>query len=175
MCARLLRGAPEEAAEILREEIPTLRSAWNEGRDLAFHLRPWELEVTTPGGLPETLRYQIARFADRTGLTIAFDADGGSTRMRPAVAYGLTRVVQEALTNAAKHAAASRIEVSLRFPTRDKLICTISDDGTGFEPEDHRSGFGLQAMRERIMALGGNFELSSAPQAGTRITVTLPA
>jgi signal transduction histidine kinase len=174
LCARLLNRSPEEAEIILREEIPTLRSAWNQGRDLAFHLRPWETEVTTPGGLPETLRLQIARFADRTGLNIAFDNEGACPRLRAAVAYGLTRMVQEALTNAVKHAEASRMEVSLRFPERDKLVCVITDDGKGFTPDAERGGFGLQAIRERAEALGGKIELSSAPGAGTRIAITLP-
>jgi len=174
LCSKLLRSSPNEAEEILREEIPALRSAWNEGRDLAFHLRPWEMEVTTAGGLAETLRLQIARFADRTGLSIQFETDGLCSRLRAASAYGLTRIVQEALTNAAKHASATSIVVCLDCPTGDKVVCTIADDGTGLPPDTVPSGFGLQAMRDRAEALGGKFEINSSAGTGTRITVTLP-
>jgi signal transduction histidine kinase len=174
LCSKLLRTAPDEAEEILKEEIPALRSAWNEGRDLAFHLRPWEMEVTTAGGLTETLRNQIARFADRTGLSIQFETDELCSRLRPACAYGLTRIVQEALTNAVKHASASNIVVRLNCPARDKVVCTIADDGTGLPADTEPSGFGLQAMHDRAQALGGQFEITSSIGAGTRITVTLP-
>jgi len=174
LCARLLRRSPDEAETILRDEVPALRAAWNEGRDLAFHLRPWETEVTSPGALPEALRLQIARFAERTGLSISFDVVGSCGSIRPAVAYGLTRIVQEALTNAAKHAEASEVAVSLNFTGASTLVCTISDDGKGFASVSGQSGFGLQAMRERVEALGGKFELVSAPHRGTRITLSLP-
>jgi signal transduction histidine kinase len=137
-------------------------------------LRPWELETANAGGLAETLRQQIARFADRTGLSIQFDSDEFCGRLRPATAYGLTRIVQEALTNAAKHASAANIAVVLKCPSRDMVVCTIADDGAGLPADAEPSGFGLQAMQDRAQALGGTFDIASSTGAGTRITVSLP-
>jgi signal transduction histidine kinase len=148
LCLRLLRKAPEEAETMLKEEIPALRAAWNEGRDLAFHLHPWE-----SGGAPEEfsamLRRHIGRFAERTGLVIDLKTEGDSQTVRPAVAFGLTRIVQEALTNAAKHARSSRIEVTLTCAPSGSVICKICDNGRGFDVEAGQTGFGLQAMREK--------------------------
>lgn len=174
LCVRLIRRAPDEAEAILKEEIPALRAAWNEGRDMAFHLRPWEAEVSGSGGLPETLRLHIARFAERTGLAVTFQAEGDGNKLRSSVAYGLTRIVQEALTNAAKHSEARRIEVSLTFPRSGRLTCAICDDGKGFAQDASRAGFGLQAMRERAESLGGALSVESAPDCGTKIIVTIP-
>jgi len=136
LCSRLIHKSPAEAETLLKEEIPALRTAWNEGRDLAFHLHPWE--ATGQESLPDVLRRHIGRFAARTGLAIDFrvendvdakvedktDGERGGKRgseerndnwnINPVVAFELTRIVQEALTNAAKHAHARQIVVTLR-------------------------------------------------------------
>ncbi|HLK61311.1 MAG TPA: sensor histidine kinase [Chthonomonadaceae bacterium] len=170
---RLIRKAPEEAEAILKEEIPALRSAWNEGRDLAFHLRPWESGAGDES-LTEMLRRHIGRFAERTGLRVDFKVTGSERKLGPAETFGLTRIVQEALTNAAKHAEATSIEVLLAFPLRSGVVCTVRDNGVGFVPEERRGGFGLQAMRDRAEALGGSLSFESAPGSGVEIIVTLP-
>ena len=69
LCARLMEKDPPEAKAILQEEIPALRAAWNEARDLAFHLRPWEADIGT-GGIIETLRQRCSLFAGRMGLVV---------------------------------------------------------------------------------------------------------
>ncbi len=173
LCARLIRKAPEEAETLLKEEIPALRAAWNEGRDLAFHLRPWESEASGES-LTELLRRHVGRFAERTGLSVDFRVMGDERELSPAAAYGLTRIVQEALTNAAKHAEATGVEVLLAFPLRSGVVCTVRDNGVGFVPEERQNGFGLQAMRDRAEALGGTLVLESAPGGGVEIIVTLP-
>jgi signal transduction histidine kinase len=81
--------------------------------------------------------------------------------------------VQEALTNAVKHAGASRVTV--RAHEEDgALRLSVADDGRGFDPEAPGAGFGLAGMRERVLLLGGTLEVSSGA-AGTRIEATLPA
>jgi signal transduction histidine kinase len=172
LCARLVRRAPEEAEEILKREIPALREAWNEGRDMAFHLRPWEMGEGTP--LPDTLRRHIGRFAERTGLVVDFTAEEDDWNLRPEAAFGLTRIVQEALTNAAKHAQARSIQVELRHDSGRGVLCTIQDNGQGFDLNAAPAGVGLQAMRERAEALGGTLTMESAPEQGTRIQLRLP-
>jgi len=81
--------------------------------------------------------------------------------------------VQEALTNAVKHAQATVIEVVLTDTPQGGLVCTITDNGKGFDAAASTAGFGLQAMRERAEALGGLFAIESAPGRGTKIMVTL--
>ncbi|SRR5579884_151435 len=174
LCARLIPKAPEEAQTILKEEIPALRAAWNEGRDLAFHLRPWEMDAAREDGLVDTLRRHIGRFAERTGLAVDLKVEGEDWRLRPEAAFGLMRIVQEALTNAAKHALPSVIEITLARAPRGSLTCVIRDDGKGFDVGAQHIGVGLLAMRERAEALGGELAITSALDAGTTITVTLP-
>lgn len=173
LCARLIRKAPEEAEEILRAEVPALRAAWDEGRDLAFHLRPWELDVAREG-LADTLRRHAGRFAERTGLVINLKAEESACQLRPEKAFGLTRIVQEALTNIARHAQATTVDVALTCEPDGRVTCVIQDNGIGMQSTEKSGGFGLQAMRERAQALGGDFILESTPASGTRITVTFP-
>lgn len=171
LCARLIGRAPEEAEAILKEEIPALRAAWNEGRDLAFHLRPWE--TVEEEDLAQTLRRHIGRFAERTGLSVNLKVKGEGWKLRPSVTFGLTRIIQEALTNAARHAHASSIEVTLAAQPHAGIVCTVCDNGTGFAADAPQAGFGLQAMRERAEALGGAFAITSTPGC-TEIRVEIP-
>jgi signal transduction histidine kinase len=90
------------------------------------------------------------------------------------VGVELLRVVREALTNARRHSAASRVEVELRTDDGAILLLQVSDDGEGFEPARVRAGVGLSAMRERVEALGGLIEVESAPREGTKVRVRVP-
>jgi signal transduction histidine kinase len=174
LCARLIRREPEEAEKLLQEEIPAIRAAWNEGRDLAFHLQPWEAEVGDEP-LPETLRRHIGRFAERIGLSVTLKAEEGAWRLRPATSYAVTRIVQEALTNAVRYAQATHIEVALAADGTGWLVCTITDNGKGFDLQRAHGGVGLQSMRERAESLGGKLEIASAPGQGVRVKLVLPS
>jgi signal transduction histidine kinase len=89
------------------------------------------------------------------------------------VTTALYRIVQEALTNICKYAAATEVKIQLQAsPTSVCLV--IQDNGKGFSVERNTTGFGLQGMRERTLALGGQFEIDSAPAAGCRITADIP-
>ena len=87
------------------------------------------------------------------------------------------RVVQEAVTNAARHAAAGRIDVSIDCQ-RDFVVTTVEDDGRGFDVRlalrRERHPFGLLSMRERAAALGGSIDVASGSGGGTRVRITLP-
>lgn len=174
LCLRLMRRAPDEAEEILKEEIPAIRAAWSQGRDLAFHLRPWESEIGEKGQFIDSLRQLIGRFAERTGIQITFKTEGETDNISAAQAFGLTRIIQEALTNAAKHAEASAIEISLARTTKRVIDLCISDNGKGFDRTLLQTGFGLQAMEERVNALNGTFHLESQTGVGTKLMVSLP-
>jgi signal transduction histidine kinase len=170
LCLRLLRRDPDEAEKLLQEEVPALRAAWNEGRDLAFHLRPWERDEA---GFEHSLRRHVGRFSERTGLTVDLAMEGEEWNLPPETEFALTRILQEALTNVAKHAKAS--QVCIRLVRRDDMIrCLIRDDGVGFEPETQTGSFGLNAMRERAEKLSGSLTVSSRPGEGTTVQVELP-
>lgn len=171
LCARLIPRKPEEATELLKEEIPALRAAWNESRDLAFQLQPWEYEGAD---LPTVLRRHIARFAERTGLPVDLKVQEESWNIRPEMAFALTRIVQEALTNTAKHAHATHVEISLETTPDNRCRCTIQDDGEGFDPDATFGGVGLQGMRERVSKLGGDFQVVSEQGKGVRIVIIAP-
>lgn len=83
------------------------------------------------------------------------------------------RITQEALTNISKHAAATEVKIQLNT-TPTELHLAIYDNGRGFDLDQNTSGFGLQSMRDRTLALGGRFEIYSTPQAGCRITADIP-
>jgi signal transduction histidine kinase len=167
---RLLKKDPAQAEEILKEEIPALRAAWNEGRDLAFRLRPWESD---PAGLASGLRRHLSRFAERTGIAVEMQLSPENLSLPAEMEMGLTRILQEALTNIAKHARADAVTVKITREGR-RLHCLIRDNGVGFAPESENKGVGLSAMRERAERLGGQFRLFSRPEEGTAIEVTLP-
>jgi len=83
------------------------------------------------------------------------------------------RIVQEALTNISKHSMADEVKIELQATTHT-LYLSIEDNGQGFNPNQNTTGFGLQGMRERTLALGGQFHIVSKPKAGCRITAVLP-
>ncbi|MDH4284997.1 MAG: ATP-binding protein, partial [Gallionellaceae bacterium] len=90
------------------------------------------------------------------------------------------RVVQEALNNIANYAQANHVAIQLkRVPDADAradvLLLSITDDGVGFDMEKKSSGTGILGMRERVIATGGEFDLSSMPGQGVRIHIKLPA
>lgn len=169
LASKLVKREPDEAETILKEEIPAIRAAWNEGRDMAFHLRPWESEGND---LARTLEHHVRRFADRTGIVTEFRAEGETGGLAPEIAFALTRVVQEALTNAAKHAHASRIDITLQR-TISQLVLTLQDNGKGFDAQRAGSGIGLSSMRERLAAVQGTLEVRSQPDHGTILVATV--
>jgi signal transduction histidine kinase len=171
LCRRLLKRDPEQAERILEEEVPALRAAWNEGRNLAFHLRPWERD---PAGFSHSLRRHVSRFAERTGIAVTLDIDDTRDWNLPAdVEIAVTRIVQEALTNVARHAQASAVQIRVER-NDNNICCAIEDDGQGFDAESPRASFGLNAMRERAENPGGSFTLESGPGRGTTIEARIP-
>ena len=114
-------------------------------------------------------------------VRVAFSAEGfedGEGRLPPQVELVLYRVVQEALTNVAKHAAAHDVRVELRRQP-DEIIAAIADDGQGFDVEDmmrsRERGLGLFGMQERLALVGGQLVIDSSPGHGTRIHARVPS
>jgi signal transduction histidine kinase len=83
------------------------------------------------------------------------------------------RIVQEALTNAAKHGAAKRAVVEVHEDDTDIWV-SVRDDGSGFDPSEHSDGFGLLGMHERVHLLDGTLDIESAPGSGTKVEARFP-
>jgi signal transduction histidine kinase len=115
------------------------------------------------------------QFMQRTGIAVHLQIGDAANALTPAVQSSLFRIIQEGLTNCAKHAKAR--SVTIRLSTADDLVTvTLDDDGTGFDPERQGlPGLGLLTMRERAEFAAGSFNLESKPGQGTRIKVLVPA
>ncbi len=114
----------------------------------------------------------IENFGTRTNITL----DSTICLRHPMTAEiktAIYRIVQEALTNISKHSHATQVTLNLRT-TLEYLHLFIEDNGRGFNPEQNTTGFGLQGMRERTVALEGNFRLASQVETGCRVTVYIP-
>jgi signal transduction histidine kinase len=144
-------------------------------RDLSQLLHPSMLDDF---GLPETLAAYLRNFSRRTGIRAHFSHEGADDRMAPDVEVCLYRIVQEALTNVARHSGALSCAVSLRRINSDVEL-VVEDSGRGMASAaggaDARRGLGLMGMRERAQSLAGRFTIANRPEGGTRVVVTLPA
>jgi signal transduction histidine kinase len=159
-----LRAAVDEAVSQLEDEIEGLRS-------LIRELRPAALDELGPGPAIEDL---AARTLARHGVEVTTDVrlEAGA-RHAPEVEITLYRIVQEALTNTVKHAAAEHAEVAVS--EQDGMLrIRVADDGGGFDPAAASTGFGLTGMRERVGLLGGDLEIAASDQ-GTVVTAALPS
>jgi signal transduction histidine kinase len=142
-------------------------------RTLSFDLRPADLDLL---GLLPALFTLFERYTAQTGVVVNFKHQGVERRFSSEVETGAYRIVQEALTNAARHAGVPGINVRV-WTDADVLNIQVEDRGRGFGTEavlkTPRSS-GLIGMRERTMLLGGRMTIESSPGSGTTITVELP-
>jgi signal transduction histidine kinase len=140
-------------------------------RDLAMGLRPSMLDDL---GLEAALQWQGREFSRHTGVPATVEVDGTCDQLTDAQQTCIYRVVQEALTNCARHAKAESVLVSLRT-RQDDVIVVIHDDGVGFNYNASvRGGLGLLGIRERVEALDGKLTISSQPNRGTTVQVQIP-
>jgi two-component system, NarL family, sensor histidine kinase DevS len=163
-----LQQAVESAIQQLTDEIANLRS-------LITELRPASLDEL---GLEAALDALMDRTRGANGLEISakidlsYEAGRTPRRLDPEIETSAYRIVQESLTNAARHAEAERIEVEVVERGNDVRIA-VADDGKGFDPDTPASGFGLTGMRERVSLAGGTLEITTS-RHGTTISATLP-
>jgi len=168
LAQRLVGESPDRAARIVGEERVAARRAADELRYLVRRLRISDAH----SDLATALRTQIAALAERWPFNLELDVPAQLPRLAPAAEHTLLRVIQECLTNAAKHARASSVEVVLAQQD-GVLTCSIRDDGEGFEPGTAAEG-GVAGLRERVKESGGSFTIASSPGAGTTVTATFP-
>ena len=149
------------------------RTALVEARRSVQDLTPAELADT---GLADAISALVESWRDDHGVEASFVVVGRPTPLHSEVEATLLRIAQEALANVAKHAAASRVGVTLTFDDSE-VILDVRDDGSGFDPTAPRrsSSFGLGVMRDRAERLAGTFTLESAPGSGTAVSASIPA
>ena len=141
-------------------------------RHISHELHPALLQES---GLPAALSSYCEEFSNVRGLPVSCETDESVRELSPGAALCLYRIAQEALGNAAKHAAAKKIEVRLtRADGRVRLA--VSDDGAGCDPNQtgKSGGLGVINMRERVLQLRGTFEFDSTPGRGTTVRAEVP-
>ncbi len=167
----------EEPNESLQETLAEAREVLGRTsatvRNLVQELRPSVLDHLGP---VEAIKAEVEEFERRTGVTASFESElSGKPAVGEKCALALFRIVQEALTNVARHAGAENLY--LRVSRREgALSVSATDDGEGFDPaaaKDEKT-FGLLGMEERAEACGGSLEVSSEPGKGTTVEVRIP-
>lgn len=178
MAQRFLeRDEIERASALLGELRRTEEDTVRQLRRLIGSLRPIYLEDL---GFVPALEMLVRQAGERTSAQVRLEAAPAIGRLPPEVELAAYRIVQEALNNAVQHAHAEHISVhAARQP--GALVLTIADDGVGFsfpaQPDllTREGHYGLLGMRERATQLGGAFQIDTAPDRGTRLTIRLPA
>lgn len=160
----------------LEESVETVDDLVEQIRNLSLDLRPSMLDDL---GLVATLEWYCERQARRLALPITFTAESFSSRPDMESETACFRVVQEALTNAAKYAQATQVWVTLQRQ-ETMLLLSIRDNGVGFDVAAARahtadgSGVGLRGMEERLWLIGGQLDILSTPGHGTEIRARVP-
>jgi PAS domain S-box-containing protein len=140
--------------------------------NLSRQLHPSILEDL---GLTKAVESECTRFSIREGIEVTFNAENIPATLPRDVSLSIYRIVQESLTNIAKHACARRAAVCLRA-SQTGLQLSIRDDGLGFDPAEVRKkpGLGLSSIRERLRLVDGKHRITSEPEKGTTIEITVP-
>jgi two-component system sensor histidine kinase UhpB len=169
---RLARGGDPEVRARNDDSLSLIESAFRSVENLMYELRPPMLDEY---GLLPSLRWYAKRFTERTAIPVEVTGDD-ARRSTPGVELALFRIVQEALTNVARHARATRVTVDLAGGDAGAVL-TITDNGVGItrSKREDRPGYGLASMRERAESVGGALEVGAPPAGGTRIAVRVPA
>ena len=165
---------PRELRVRLGDFREVIQRALDDVRRMALDLRPSTLDDL---GLVPALESHTRGFGERWGVRVRFTAEGIEHRLPSAVELVVYRIVQEALTNIAKHARATEVTVALRRQGRS-LHVRVQDNGRGFDvPQTlaaKERGLGLFGMEERAALVGGQYEVRSAPGEGTTVTASIP-
>ncbi|MFC5852120.1 sensor histidine kinase [Streptomyces chlorus] len=164
----LVRVHAGRATDLARESL-------GEARRSVHNLAPVALDGD---GLPQALEKTVAEWGERTGARADFTVTGTAEPLHEEVAATLLRIAQEALSNASRHAAATRVGVTLSY-IGDEVTLDIRDDGRGFDPRVRPArtgsgGFGLDGMRARAERIAGSLTVESEPGHGTAVSARVP-
>jgi signal transduction histidine kinase len=175
-------GAAEEEMEAVAQDSPLAgicvrirdlaREGLAEARRSVMALRP---DQTRRGGLAHALRQLAERSTVPGRVAFIFEGEEVETGLPPEHDHELLRIVQEAVSNAVRHARPRNVRIGLTGEPGNWLL-SVADDGRGMEQRPERAaqqGFGLTSMRERAAAIGGELKIESRPGEGTRVTVRI--
>ncbi|MER7245520.1 sensor histidine kinase [Kribbella sp. NPDC000426] len=151
------------------------RHSLGEARRSVHNLAPVGL---SNDGLPEALRKIVDQWAERNGVRAEFTVTGPPQHLHGEISATILRITQEALANAAKHAAATRVGVTLSFMDSEVTL-DVRDDGKGFDPmslpaRTRTGGFGLDGMRARAERIAGSLTVEAEPGFGTAVSARVP-
>jgi two-component system sensor histidine kinase UhpB len=168
----LADAEPADLRPRAEETKAAVRQALEEVRRIAQELRPELLEHL---GLVSALTELARKFAEQSGIAVDYRFDPALPRLSPAGELAVYRVAQEGLTNVARHAQASRVELTLE-PGAGSVVLRIADDGRGMSTAsiNGRSG-GLRGMREHAMLVGGALAVRPGRAAGVEVRLEVPA
>ncbi|MEX2210647.1 MAG: histidine kinase [Gaiellaceae bacterium] len=166
--SRLAKRAPPDLEGELREAQETTRASLDDVRRIARQLRPEALDDL---GLPAALAALTRMFAERTGMRIRCVLSPDLPALRGDTELALFRVAQESLTNAARHAGTTRIDLSLEQAAH-AVVLRVRDEGKGFDGA--RSGSGIRGMRERAALVGGNLTIEERAGGGVEVRLEVP-
>jgi signal transduction histidine kinase len=152
------------------------RDSLTEARRSVQALRPQTLDVSA---LPEAIADVAGTWSGLHEVTAELITTGAPRPLLPEIEATLLRTAQEALANVARHAAAGRVTLTLSY-MEDVVTLDVRDDGAGFDPvaprvESEEGGYGLSAMRERLLRVAGTLDVESEPGGGTAISACVPA
>jgi signal transduction histidine kinase len=174
---QVVANAPDLAVSRVHLERASAlaRHSLGEARRSVHNLAPVAL---ADDGLPEALKKTVAEWGERTGIRAEFTVTGTGEQLHDEVSATLLRIAQEALSNAARHAAAARVGVTLSF-MGDEVTLDVRDDGRGFDPlavpaRTGTGGFGLDGMRARAERIAGSLAVESEPGHGTALSARVP-
>ncbi len=165
-CAESGPDVPERIAgslRLLEQSVAVLRR-------ICEDLRPAMLDSL---GLAAAVEHHAGQFSERTGIPCHLAMDREEFDIDGRVATAVFRIVQEALTNVARHAEAKAVRIRVAQED-DAIVVEVADDGKGFQGAPGPRSFGLLGMRERAKALGGHLEMDSRPGGGTRVLARIP-
>jgi two-component system nitrate/nitrite sensor histidine kinase NarX len=170
MQSYLTKGEVDLIGQTLQACYQTLSDAYLDARQAIDNLRRVPEE-----GLADWLELTAADFKTLTGLQVNVSFSEFEHVFSPSVKAQLTRIVQEALTNIRKHAQSCTVSISA-FEHEGDIIVEVKDNGRGFSPVETRpaSQHGLRSMRERAESIGADFQIISAPGAGTTMRLRIP-
>jgi two-component system sensor histidine kinase UhpB len=186
--ARIRGLAAARDPEIHRLSLALMHSATHVYKEIGGMIRKLRPIGLDEFGLPSALEHCIDGWRERLPeATFSLAVDGDFDDLADPLNIALYRLVQEGLTNVSKFAQRARVEIFLgrtprgapapdgRRERRDDIVVTMADDGPGVDLTAPRNGLGLIGMRERVEALGGEFQLSSEPSRGFQFYARLPA
>jgi len=168
-------GSPETLEQAVSTAIDHLEEGITNLRALITDLRPASLDELGAAAAIQALCERTERqgIAIDVSIDLAYEQGRAQERHLPEVETAMYRIVQEALTNAAKHGQAKRAVVEVHEDETD-IFVSVRDDGCGFNPSEQTEGFGLLGMQERVQLLDGALQVNSSPGAGTTVEASFP-